>query len=215
MRIAVFYHCVLSGPRIPSEEHAMSVLISQMAAWRNSDLEKIADENHVGLNGTDSQAMVLSSVIPANSILHIHGPRAQTELSTLHELQLWLKPGWAVLYHHIKGVQYPDNPVWDRWRKCMQNACVWNWRACVEALEQGFDTAGAHWMTSKKYPMVSPDHRYWGGNFWWATSDYLLTLTSLPPDQYERRYDAEVWIGSGPRTPKARDFANHFPMSCK
>jgi hypothetical protein len=120
-----------------------------------------------------------------------------------------------VLYHHIKGVQYPNSPVHDRWRKCMEQACVWNWRECVRLLESGLDTVGAHWLTRTKYPMLGPGQRYWGGNFWWATSDYLLTLPPLPEDTWSNRYLAEDWIGKSPINPRIHDFAPHWPTACQ
>lgn len=216
MKIAVWYHCVLSGARISDEEHALAVMYEQMAALRESGLMQSADEFHLGLNGTESEALLASSFIPCEAIVHVHGPHAQTELSTLACLHRWLQPGWAVLYHHIKGVQYPKNTIWHNWRRCMEMACVWNWQLCVGALQSGMDMAGAHWMTSQKYPMIDPSQRYWGGNFWWAKSDYLLTLPPLAADEYEKRYEAEVWIGKSPREPRVRDYAPHWPMKgCK
>lgn len=213
VKIAIFYHCVLSGPRIPSEDYAVVLLQSQMNALNDSGLSDAADEIHLGINDNNGSAILLCAFAPGKSILKIHVD-GQSELATLLDLQAWLKPGWFVMYHHMKGVCYPGNPVWERWRQCMEKVCVWNWEECVDALAKGYDTVGAHWLTHNKYSMVHRSHRYWGGNFWWARSDYLMTLPPLPPDSHAARYDAEVWIGSGKQNPSVLDFAPHWPMSC-
>lgn len=217
MKIAIWYHCVLRGPRIPSEDHAVAVLQSQMNALRDSGACNDIEEFHIGVNGSAGDCLLALSLAPSKWCVpgHHQFENGQSELTTLGALQKWLKPGWLVLYHHIKGVQYPNNPVWDRWRNCMEKVCVWNWETCVRTIVGGgFDTVGAHWMTDKKYPMVGKDQRYWGGNFWWATSDYLMTLPPLPADSFENRYEAEVWIGKSPRPPRIYDFAPHWPMNC-
>lgn len=216
MKIAVWYHTILSGPRIHNEPHALALTQNQMNALKLSGLLDAADEFFVGINGGDGDALLVSAMSPCPLVnLLVNGTEAASELATLNHLQKWLKPGWSVFYHHIKGVQYPGNPIWNRWRKCMENACVWGWRECHMLLESGrCDTCGAHWMTSAKYPMLPKNHRYWGGNFWWATSDYLLTLPPVKPDSFEARYDAETWIGSGRKTPKVHDFSPHWPMNC-
>lgn len=214
MRIIVWYHCVISGPRIPNGDYAIQILQEQMSALSHSGLADMADEIHIGVNGGDSDALLVSAFCPDKSQLHVHGPFATSELSTLHQLRQGLHPDELVLYHHIKGVQYPDNHVFANWRRCMQRHCVYGWRDCVKELESGADTVGVHWMTQRKYPMVGKDQRYWGGNFWWANSNYLITLRPPPFDQWEKRYDAEVWIGWGKSHPRVVDFADHFPMKC-
>lgn len=212
MKISVWYHCIIRGPRIPDEDHAFHLACEQIGAISSSGLAQIAEEIHVGLNGNDEDALMISSVMPNKAKLHINGPEAQSEIATLRLLRQSLEPGMAVLYHHIKGVQFPNNPTWKNWRKCMENVCVWNWPFCVRLLEQGADTVGPHWMSSATCSVIDNSQRYWGGNFWWATSDYLLTLPPLPPDTHENRYEAEVWIGKSPRDPHIVNLARHNPM---
>jgi hypothetical protein len=199
MRIAIWYHCVISGPRIPSTDNAIAILTDQMWALKESGLSDAADELHIGFNGTDSEALTLCGLIPDKCLLHMNNS-GQTELATMSRLQNWLTPGWAVLYHHMKAVQYPLNDVRHDWRRRMEFICVWSWQSCLAALKRGFDTCGGHWYT----PM--PNQKYWPGNFWWATSDYLMTLPKLDQDQHDRRYEAEVWIGKGSKHPKVQDF---------
>lgn len=212
MKLAVWYHCLLSGSGLDSG-HLFHLLSEQLGALSESGLDRAAQEFHFGVNGDEIDALVVRHAAPDGSEV-IADPSGATELPTLIRLQRWLPrhPGYAVLYFHMKGARYPGNPTWDNWRACMTRACIGQWNECVQALSQGFDTCGAHWLSADRYPIIPPSQRYWGGNFWWATSDYLGTLPPLPADQPGRRYEAEVWIGKGPRAPRVRDFAPHFPM---
>lgn len=215
MKLAVWYHCALRGHGI-NEDHAIAVLHEQMNSLRLSGVMDSATEIHVGVNGNDSDSLTVCAFLPERSIrVHVHtNDVGQSELTTLARLQKWLEPGWFVCYHHIKGVSYPGNPVWERWRRCMERVCIRDWEACVDALDRGCDVAGAHWLTHEKYTMVPPSQRYFGGNFWWARSEYLLSLPPVAKDSRENRYEAEVWIGSGKKKPIVMDFAPHFPMNC-
>lgn len=210
MKISVWFHAVLSGPRISHPDYAISLLQSQMNALTVAGIP--ITELHIGVNGSDHDSLTAASLVPEKAIVHVNGPSAQCELATLKRLRESLEPGWFVLYHHMKGVQYPGNPAWDRWRNCMQNVCVNHWQECVDELDRGCDTVGAHWMTQKRYAMIPKGQRYWGGNFFWATSDYLMTLPRLAEDTWENRYEAEVWIGKSKYDPEIHDFARHFPM---
>ena len=180
--IALWYHCWLMGPS------SDDIATEQMAAMEDCGLFQECDTAQVwGLN-------------------------ARSELETLARLQQWI-PGheqFLVCYLHTKGAQYAVD-TYGRWRRCMERVVLWGWRDCVQSLMDGADTAGAHWMTSKKYPIVGWDQRYWGGNFWWATARYLSTLPPINPDA--GRYEAEVWIGKSPVAPKIVDFAPHFPQN--
>lgn len=209
MKIAVWYHCLITGPRIPSEDNAIGILSEQMADLKASALAEQADEIHIGVNGPDHDLLTVSCFVPDRSILHANHD-GQSELATMALLQRWLKPGWAVLYHHIKGVQHAPNAGFHNWRRNMQRVCVLGWRECVMALENGYDTAGAHWFTPERGAL--PGQRYWPGNFWWSKSEHLMTLPKLPEDKYERRYDAEDWVGKSPRYPRFKDFWKHMPL---
>jgi hypothetical protein len=133
------------------------------------------------------------------------------ELPTQKVMQDWCKvnPGWNVLYFHTKGAIHNGNPVMEAWRHCMERACIWGWRDCVHNLENGIESCGAHWLTPEQYPIIGLTP-YWAGNFWWATSDFVNTLPTI--DVSLSRYEAEVWIGRGPKRPRVRDYAPHFPM---
>lgn len=214
MRLAIWYHCATRGPGI-DEDWAYRLIAGQMMNLSLCGLAEAANEIHIGCNGTDADALAPASVAPFNATVESF-PGGQSELTTLSRLQRWLPEhrGWYVLWFHTKGLSYPKNPVWDNWRNCMTKVCLWNWEDCVDLLAKGYDTVGAHWMTHQKYSMIPPGQRYWGGNFFWARSDYLLTLPPVASDSRENRYEAEVWVGKGTHTPRIFDFAPHFPMQC-
>lgn len=213
MKIAVWYHCVLSGLRIPREDHAISILSEQMRAIKLSGLFDIADQRCFCVNGGDGDFLTLCSLapVPGNIVAHHEG---QSEIPTLNLLRENLKPGWFVMYHQIKGVTHPGEKLYEVWRGCMERACVWNWRRCVADLERGFDAVGCHWLTPQQYPahVTSP---FFGGTFWWAKSDYLLQLPALPADTHENRYEAESWIGRRRPYPRVMDYHHAWPgLSC-
>jgi hypothetical protein len=177
-----------------------------MNALKESGLFDAAQQRCFCVNGGDVDFLTACALVPppGNVVCH-HG--GESELPTLKLLRENLEPGWAVFYHHMKGVSKPGDTDC-QWRQRMEQACVWRWRECVKALEQGYDTAGTQWITPFPGKTFPPGQRYWAGNFWWATSDYLMTLAPLVEPQYvnrtewENRYEAEVWIGKSQRPPK-------------
>jgi hypothetical protein len=214
-RLAIFYHGLLVAPGIDSN-HAFALLADQMAALVDSGLADAAEKVFMGVNGDEFDRLAVQSLAPKKAVVMAF-PHGQSEIPTMDFMWGWAKenPGWYACYFHMKGVSRPGNAIWMRWRRCMENAVIWNWQTCVETLEGGFDSVGAHWLSHQKYPMIPPSQRYWGGNFYWSTTDFLRTLPRLAKDSVAARYEAEVFIGSGPRVPRVFDMAPHFPMTCK
>jgi hypothetical protein len=97
----------------------------------------------------------------------------------------------VVLYAHTKG-------AWSRgelarvWRVSMTHDVVTRWRECVDALDT-VQAAGPFWLRSDM-PEHSEHAHFFGGNFWWARSDYVAALDPVGNDD---RYQAEGWIGLG------------------
>lgn len=210
--IAVWYHCCLSGPGIPSAEQAVNILAEQMWALKASGLSDAAAELHIGINGPVEDQLLAMGLAPEKSVFHRYGPESRGEGHTLRQMKQSLQPGNYVLYHHTKGVTHPGDG-YAPWRRCMQRVCVENWRRCVDQLERGAETVGAHWLSHDRYTLIHPTQQYWGGTFWWASSDYLLTLPPIVVDDVNGKcYEAEVWIGKCGRHPRAVDLANHWPM---
>ena len=209
--IAVFYHCLLSSKHrdIP-QDYAFNLIANQMDALKQSGLEAAAQEIYIGVNGPANDAMGVACLAPDKATVMHNGEGATTEIPTLNILRDWASanPGWNVLYHHTKGVSTPNQA--DGWRRRMENVCVWGWQECLKGLDRGADAAGAHWLTPERYPgsIQSP---FFGGTFWWAKTDYINTLPPLPEAKWENRYEAETWIGKGPRRPRVVDFYPGWP----
>lgn len=216
MKIAVWYHCLF---QIEDRflEPAFEVVQEQMAQSIGSGLVDSANEIVVGINGGEESRQVASLVIPTKARLVMHGLDCRNENLTLAALENWLPshPDYYVLYFHSKGATRETESEYGKfiiqWRRCLMRHCVSEWRHCVALLDQGFDAVGAHWM-----PGAGPLHNQniFAGNFWWAKASFLATLPSIYKRDrikesgikaLESRYESEVWIGNGPRLPKAKD----------
>lgn len=188
-----------------------------MKALTDTGLLNACEHFLVGINGGTESLIVAQSVIPKSAQFVLHGLDSHAENLTLVELEKWL-PGhddWYVLYFHAKACTHGPGPVRDSralWRNCMMRNLVFQWRRCVADLQAGYESVGCHWMTGAKTP---PDQSIWAGNFWWAKASYLLTLPSIFErarikesgiGAAESRYEAEVWIGNGPRLPLIKDY---------
>ena len=114
------------------------------------------------------------------------------EQVTLRELHTFAKQdGGKIFYAHTKGAWSSDRMA-NPWRVSMIHDTVTRWRECVKALDF-VQTAGPFWQES-----AMPEHHdhkhFFGGNFWWARSDYVA---ALPPVENEHRFQAEGWVGLG------------------
>lgn len=214
MKIAVWYHCILSGGSIPVDTAcAAAIMDEQMYALKRSSLLDSCDEFHVGINGGQADAQIARLFVRSyKANLIPHGEGSTSEIPTMMKLREWLPnhPDYYVCYHHIKGITHHDCEPFATRRRDIEQAVIWGWIPCVEALGRGFDSCGAHWITPEKYPGWAPVP-FWGGTFWWATSKYLMTLPPLPEPTWSNRFLAEHWIGKGPRRPRVKDFLPGFP----
>lgn len=216
MKLAIFYHGLifLDDPEkfAPS---AIEVVEEQMDAIEQSGLLSYAHHFDVGINGGKESEVYASMLIPKKAKVTFHGLDSHNENSTIRLLEQWLPghPDWAVLYFHTKGATWPcDDPIRGPWRRCMMWYCVKNWRKCVADLEQGYDAVGCHWMSP---PATPPTQNYFAGSFFWAKSNFLVTLPSILNrarikmsglKHADSRYESEVWIGNGKRLPRVKDY---------
>lgn len=214
--IAIFYHSVfvIGGKRLPA---AAQIVTEQMKALKDSGLLDAASNFFVGVNADYGTTPV---TFPDKATVIYNGSRCRTELRTLRILEKWL-PGhesWLVLWLHSKGVTHKiGDKHSDAWRNCSMHHLVKNWRECVRLIkEYRFDSVGTHWMTGDETP---PGQSIWAGNMFWATGGFLSTLPSIMEreqvkrlglDHVESRYEAEVWIGNGPKLPKVYDLCPNW-----
>lgn len=225
--IAVWYHTLFF---VGSPDHpalgGFTICREQMNEVRRSGLEDAASEIHVGVNGGKESEVYARQSLPEKATVYYQGVDQHSETPTMVKMWEWAKdhPGWNILYFHCKGATHTDVEYLKfvtRWRNCMMKALVTNWRQCVADLDGGLDSVGCHWMTGMSPP--SDKDAIWGGNFFWATSNFLSTL----PDILDRtlikdhgiaapiaRYEGERWIGSGPALPKIKDYHINGIGSC-
>lgn len=213
-KIALFHHARLSGGDPPIDfSWASSIFAEQIIALRDSGLTDAASEIYIGVNGGEQDAFAAQSMAPEKAQVIQHPDDARGELPTLNLMWNWARkhPGWLVYYCHTKGATHHGDQLYANWRRCMERACVHNWQRCVKDLEAGAEAVGCHWLTDQKYSNVGPP--FFGGNFYWATADFLMTLPEIPRTARDRGmfYEAEVWLAKGPRLPRIRDYAPHWP----
>lgn len=210
--IAIFYHVYMHGGEIPVNfDNALRIAAHQIDNMNCAGLLKEAGHLTCGVNGRPEDVVAVAAMWEPEVEI-VHNLVGVAELPTMKLMQDWCKthPDALVLYLHTKGAIHNSNPVYERWRHCMERVVIGRWRECVADLRKGFDSAGAHWLTPEAMPFIGKT-AYWGGNFWWATAKFINTLPRI--NVSANRYEAEVWIGRGPRRPKVHDYAPHFPMS--
>ena len=108
---------------------------------------------------------------------------------------------FAVMYAHAKGAHNPS-PLNAAWRRSMTRHVVCGREECAGLLEDGYDTAGCHWVHAQKSTVM-----FYAGNFWWARASYLR---QLPEPPRESRWQAETWVSSV-SGPKAADLLPGWP----
>lgn len=235
--IAIFYHCLLFTGEPPSlSQTAFNIVRAQMAQLSESGLAEVASEIVIGINGGQDN-LALGIAFPEKAKIVLHGHESRSELPTLVLLEQWISRhlGWHVLYFHTKGATHPIDDVSRpelgmspadyfhfvaKWRNCMMDNLVNKWNRCVADLDSGYDSVGCHWMPNAG---VNKRDNIWGGNFWWAASDFLSTLppimtlnTVKRPDlgSRERAYEAEHWIGEGSKLPVVKDYHPGGVINC-
>lgn len=201
--ISVFYHCWWR------RDAARTIMIEQMRKLKQYGLEDAASEIHIGFQGSP-EGLDEVKTLRAPTKAQVHNLQESLgELPTLAMIHPWAKahPGSSVCYFHAKGASHND--ATSRWRHCMEKAVLWRWNECVEALKS-VDSVGAHWMSN------AHGQWFWGGNFWWCTSDYLAALP--PPESFypqALRWGAELWVSNVTKTPTVKDLmSDHALGAC-
>jgi hypothetical protein len=216
--IALFYHCCFYLGEPPTlKPGSMAIVKGQMDALRSSGLLEAAASFTVGINGSRESVSCVKQCLPSGTQLHWHGVESKSENLTIREIEKWAPghPDWNTLYFHSKGVSNGGlDDFSNRWRSCMMRHLVLNWRNCVVDLNSGIEAVGCHWMRG-----LDDTQHYFAGNFWWAKSSFLNTLPSINERAAikthglaaaESRYEAEVWLGNGPRLPRVKDYHPGF-----
>jgi len=219
-KICIVYHCLLYGGNPPDLlPNAYCVVNEQMQQLKDSGLLYKASEFIVGINGEQESNEIANLLIPKSAKRILHGLNCYGENRTILEIEEFSKThrDWNILYFHSKGATHPNDMLRINWRRCMMRQLVTNWGRCVQDLDSGFESVGCHWLTNMG---SDRSQNYWGGNFWWANSDFIRTLPSICSrtririsgiDSLDSRYEAEAWIGIGSRLPKVKDYHPENP----
>lgn len=175
-RLSHFYHVFADGNwQTPVTEHLHHL--------DRSGLSAALDSFGIGIvGGSLNRLEVINFIDSRLQIDHLAEAESGWEQETLDLMLKRIEPDEFVLYAHTKSAANWSQ-VHDEWRKSMTHFMVHRWRDCVEHLED-HDTVGCHRITPGDF---------WGGNYWWARSDWLRRM---PPVPRENRYQAEAWIGT-------------------
>jgi hypothetical protein len=191
-RLTHFFHVYADGNfSTPIREHFREV--------KKSGLLRELDSVRVGMVGGEAnRAKVLALFdelkVPVKVVAVASEGWEQVTLKKLHTFAK--QDDGFIFYAHTKGAWSPDRMA-HPWRVSMIHDTVTRWRECVRALDR-VQTAGPFWLKSDD-PMHKEHKKFFGGNFWWARSDYVA---KLPRVKNENRFQAEGWIGL--RSPSVR-----------
>ena len=84
MKIAIFYHCRLSGGEPPiNADHAIGIMESQMAALKSTGLANRADHFVIGSNGDTFNYITASILAPDKATVVNHGEDAAANCQPL------------------------------------------------------------------------------------------------------------------------------------
>lgn len=175
-----FYHVYQAGDWLkPVTEHAQALV--------NSGLAEHLTEIRLGLVGTDALGPATVFLDHGIDVVIVaHAPFQWEQLTIDAIRQHVLRSDDYVLYAHTKGAAN-SSELNTAWRRSMTYYMVMQWQQAVEHLSD-VESVGCHWIE---------DGRHWGGNFWWAQSQYLRRL---PKPGITSRYEAESWMAASPPT---------------
>jgi len=216
--IAIFYHTVFF--KTDGRPFIWSVKFNEkyMKDLKDSGLLGASEYFLAGINGGAESEVYARCYLPRAKHL-LHGKDCLSSNLTIEAMRDFCvkHPGWNVFHFHSKGLahdtqEYAEYVEFEsRWIRCMVNACIYNWKTCVADLEN-HESVGCHWMENVGNPPV--DH-IWGGDFYWATSDFIATRTPVSECPLVKQYGirhfnsratGEQYIGLGARKPSVKDY---------
>jgi hypothetical protein len=187
VKLAVYHHVYAVGDW-------RRILREHVAELRSSGLFDGGDVLHVGLVGPKAARQAVRNWSRGRVYMDVFAEAdrgwEQVTLGQLHADAV--NDCWdAALYLHTKGITTPGDLFAEQWRRSMLRGTVTWWRHCVQALQDGADAVGCHWLEPGKHPWPV-DVPYFGGNFWWASREFLARCD---PPSGTSRHEAEVWLG--------------------
>jgi hypothetical protein len=187
VRLTHFYHVYADGDWLtPATEHIEELFISGL-------IDNL-DDLFLGIVGTSENRAKVKAELPGVCVAESATGWEQVTLQKLHEFAQ--TDDGAIFYAHTKGA-WSNSELARQWRVSMTHDTVTRWEECVKALTM-VEAAGPYWL--KSWEPEHADHDFFfAGNFWWARSDYIRTLS---PVSVSNRYQAEGWIGLNKPTVK-------------
>lgn len=198
--VRVFYHIAAMGNwREVVAEHFVLLGEAGLDSVQVSYLGETEGLDHVTRSAGD--AGVNATVTQVDQRLTLY------ETPALKMIEGWARTNeGSILYFHTKGVSAPHDPYKRCWRDLMNRQVICNWRENVQQLDD-FDVVGVNW---RHCPPIS----HFCGNFWWARSDWIRSLTPFDiyyenpryPTDWDsgRRLGCEFWISSSPKEPRVK-----------
>lgn len=176
--IAHVYHVYVNGNwHDPVREHVLAMTRTDL--WRNCRI-------YIGFVGHTAERRRAADYIQKFFPFAIVTEQDNGwEQETMRHIPAIAKQHSQLFYAHTKGaVMSGENQ--HSWRQTMTYYNVLQWRNMVASL-QDHDTAGIWWIPKEVHPAP-----HFQGNFWWANTNYLLTL---PEIETNNRWQAELWVG--------------------
>lgn len=176
------------------------ILNEEIEALQSSELMMHTEEIYVGVSGEKIK-------VPHGMKLGVWNPRIEEgeneTMKFIHQKSKILNGNFW--YIHTKGARWKietrEKKNADSWRKYMEYFIIHKWRDCIKALKN-HDACGVEWTPSDALPK-----KIFSGNFWWANSNYIRSITKPLIDEipYDGvRYKAEFFITQG--NPKIKNF---------
>jgi len=166
------------------------VLISMIQNIQSTGLLNVLDFLFVSNIGDPLDEQKFCRIHPKIRVQNYSSDLGLFENVTLKTMHAFAKmyPDHKLLYLHTKGVSHEKNSQFvkgiESWNKYMLFCLVGQYDACLQLLGV-HDTVGCQFTNDN----VNPPH--YSGNFWWATSKYISTLSV---DTLVQKYDAEFWL---------------------
>lgn len=178
----------------------------------SSGLGDVYDKLFITLSGTDKDLKRITEIatqnqIEAEIVFVSEDPKVYEfpALEFMHKLAQ--QKDFFALYFHSKGAgnshdsvkgYWPNITSYDQlvsvstqWRQLMSYWTIEQYKLALNTLADGYDCYGALFT-------LQPPYRYYAGNFWWTTSQYLCTLPAFSVQDKTYRYNAETWLLSNP-----------------
>lgn len=178
--IYVFYHIC------PKGDLWESIVDEQVSQLRSSGLYDKSERIYYGCSCPDCDALLMDKfqMLPKfQPLKKAIVPKCQTHenltVNAMLEFSRDPTTDAYVLYMHSKGITQ-RSAMQQEWRRLMMHWMVGHHERCVDILRRGFYTVGT---------LVQITLMHYSGNFFWATSDYLRTLS--PIIKLQNRLNAE------------------------